>query len=343
MAANSEGNTQDAASAAAGDQHHGLPAGAERLSHELMGFLGAQLHRAADAATSRVSELSGRLGETATGAAQDLPKAAAGAVGKAAAGHAKDTAKEKVKGLFGGLGGLFKRRGRGGGPGKVTNIIEHIDVGLPLRDCYNHWTVFEEFSDFMKGVRSARRDENDETASDWELKVGPSNRNWHATVQEQVPDERIQWTSEGPKGTTHGEVSFHELAPRLTRIVVVVEYHQVGFVEKTGNLWHAQGRRLRLDLKHFQRHVTLQAEEVPEGWRGEIRDGEVVRGHEDVLAEERGEQPGEEKEKGAKGEKKKGRREKGREKEGRRAREAAEEDEDEEDEWLGEEEDEEDR
>src|ERR671937_490606 len=83
----------------------------------------------------------------------------------------------------------------------------------------------EKLSHELIGFLGAQLHENDETASDWELKVGPSNRNWHATVQEQVPDERIQWTSEGPKGTTHGEVSFHELAPRLTRVVVVVEYN----------------------------------------------------------------------------------------------------------------------
>jgi hypothetical protein len=104
-------------------------------------------------------------------------------------------------------------------------------------------------------------------------------------VQEQVPDDRIVWTSEGAKGTTRGAVSFHELAPNLTRIVLVVEYYPSGFFEKTGNLWRAQGRRMRLDFKHFVRFVTLTQEE-PEGWRGEIRDGEVVVSHEEAMEEE---------------------------------------------------------
>ncbi|MFD9605771.1 cyclase, partial [Streptomyces sp. NPDC059970] len=58
-----------------------------------------------------------------------------------------------------------------------------------------------------------------------------------------------------------------------------------GFFEKTGNLWRAQGRRMRLDFKHFQRYVSL-AQEEPEGWRGEIRDGEVIVSHEDAMEEE---------------------------------------------------------
>jgi hypothetical protein len=70
---------------------------------------------------------------------------------------------------------------------------------------------------------------------------------------------------------------------------LVVEYYPSGFFEKTGNLWRAQGRRMRLDFKNFQRYVTLTQEE-PEGWRGEIRDGEVVVSHEDALEEEEAEQ-----------------------------------------------------
>ncbi|WP_229867025.1 SRPBCC family protein, partial [Streptomyces gelaticus] len=178
--------------------------------------------------------------------------------------------------------------GKGHGDRKVTNIIEVIDVGVPLRTAYDHWTQYEKFSGFTKGVRDVSS--ADESTSDWKVKVGPSTRAWKATVQEQVPDERIVWTSEGAKGTTRGAVSFHELTPGLTRIVLVVEYYASGLFEKTGNLWRAQGRRLRLDLKHFQRHVTL-SDEPPEGWRGEIRDGETVRTHEEAIEDETENEP----------------------------------------------------
>ncbi|GAA4983533.1 hypothetical protein GCM10025734_05750 [Kitasatospora paranensis] len=73
--------------------------------------------------------------------------------------------------------------------------------------------------------------------------------------------------------------------PTLTRIVLVVEYYPAGFFEKTGNIWRAQGRRLRLDFKNFQRYVSLSNDEA-DGWRGEIRDGEVVKTHEEAVEEE---------------------------------------------------------
>jgi uncharacterized membrane protein len=267
------------------DSGRGEGSGLDMLRDELTDFLGAQVEHLVDKAGEKLEDVTDQLLDTAENGGSllgiggrilqgDSPLKAF--VGEKAKGL-KDNVMDKVKNVFGG--------GRGGKSGstKVMNIIEVLDVGVPIRVAYNYWTQYEEFSDFTKGVRSVSR--NDETASDWKVKVGPSTRGWKATVQEQVPDERIVWSSEGAKGTTHGCVSFHELTPDLTRIVLVVEYYPSGFFEKTGNLWRVQGRRLRLDFKNFQRYVTFADEEV-EGWRGEIRDGEVVRSHEEALEEE---------------------------------------------------------
>jgi hypothetical protein len=76
-------------------------------------------------------------------------------------------------------------------------------------------------------------------------------------------------------------------------LVVVLEYWPKGLFERTGNLRRAPGRRARLELKHVRRHamtdVILRQEEI-EGWRGEIRDSEVVKTHEEALKAERAQQ-----------------------------------------------------
>ncbi len=144
---------------------------------------------------------------------------------------------------------------------------------MPLRTAYDQWTQYQDFSTFAKGVKSANK--ADDTTSDWQAKIWWSNRSWKATTTEQVPDDRIAWSSEGAKGTTKGVVSFHKLADNLTRVLLVIEYYPSGFFEKTGNIWRAQGRRARLDLKNFARFITIKGE-AEDSWRGEIRDGEVV-------------------------------------------------------------------
>ncbi|MCX5345429.1 SRPBCC family protein [Streptomyces atratus] len=271
------------------DQPAVAESGADRLREELSNFLTAQVERLAEKAGDKLTDVTEQLTDVAESGSLpaigsrilqgDSPLKAF--IGEKAKG-VKDNVVGKVKEAFG--GGKGKRKSSGG---KVMNIIEVLDVGVPLRVAYDHWTQYDQFSSFAKGVRDVSK--NDELASDWKVKVGPSSRSFKATVQEQIPDDRIVWTSEGGKGTTRGAVSFHELAPSLTRIVLVVEYYPSGFFEKTGNLWRAQGRRMRLDFKHFQRYVTL-AQEEPEGWRGEIRDGEVVLSHEDAVEEEAAEQ-----------------------------------------------------
>jgi uncharacterized membrane protein len=192
---------------------------------------------------------------------------------------------EKIKGLFGKGGG--KDGGKDGKKLKVTNIVESIDVGVPIELAYNQWTQFADFPGFMKKVENVEQE--DEQKLNWKAQVFWSHRTWEATIVEQVPEDKIVWRSKGEKGHVDGAVTFHELAPNLTRILLVLEYHPQGLFEHTGNMWRAQGRRARLELKHFRRHLMSQAmlhpEEI-EGWRGVIHDGEVVKDHESALAEE---------------------------------------------------------
>ncbi|MFB7616878.1 SRPBCC family protein [Kitasatospora sp. NPDC056181] len=260
--------------------------GFDKLREEAVHFLGAQMEHLVEKAGDKVSDLTGQLGEVAENGGV-LPKVGVlqgDSPAKAFLGEkaksVKDNVVDKVKGAFGGKGS--GKPGRKSGK-KPMNIIETLDVGVPLRTAYDHWTKYEDFSGFAKGVQSVSQ--GDEVTTDWKVKVGPSKRSFKATVQEQVPDERIVWTSQGAKGSTRGAVSFHEITPTLTRIVLVVEYYPAGFFEKTGNIWRAQGRRLRLDFKNFQRYVSLTNDEA-EGWRGEIRDGEVVKTHDEAMEEE---------------------------------------------------------
>ncbi|GHB08587.1 MULTISPECIES: SRPBCC family protein [Streptomyces] len=271
------------------DEPEAAESGMSRLRGEASNFLSAQVEKLAEKAGGKLTDVTGQLTNIAENGGS-LPaigsrvlkgESPVKAFVSEKAKGVKDNVVDKAKDAFG--GGKKKRKSSSS---KITSIIEVLDVGVPLRDAYDYWTEYDKFSSFAKGVRDVST--SDEVTSDWKVKVGPSSRSFKATVQEQVPDERIVWTSEGAKGTTRGAVSFHEIAPSLTRIVLVVEYYPSGFFEKTGNLWRAQGRRMRLDFKHFQRYVTL-TEEEPEGWRGEIRDGEVVESHEDAVEREEAE------------------------------------------------------
>lgn len=264
---------------------------AELLVREVRNLVSAAGERAADAASQKISSATGRLTEYASGQSGAGLAAAVTGAKKMAEGKSPLRAafsggltglKEKVKGMFGGgKGGKGKKL-------KVTNIEETLDVGVPVRVAYNQWTQYEDFPSFMKKVENVDRPSDEKT--NWKAQVFWSHRTWEATTIQQIPDYNIVWRSKGPKGHVDGAVTFHEMLPNMTRIMLVMEYYPQGLFERTGNLWRAQGRRARLEFKHFRRHVMTQTilnpDEV-EGWRGEIRDGQVVKDHETAINEER--------------------------------------------------------
>ncbi len=267
----------------------------DRLKEELQAYLQARAHKAVTDLGSKLGEGVGKLadprqGLPGAGLAGSLakggqalsegksPAQAAMAVGSS---HVKDMLKNKVKGLFG------KGRKSGGGKSKSVTIVEDIDVGVPVREAYDQWTQFQEFSTFAKGVVSVEK--ADDVSSNWKVKVAKSTRSWKANVTEQVPDERIAWTTEGAKGTVKGVVTFHRITDDLTRVLLVLEYFPKGLFEKTGNIWRAQGRRARLDLKLYRKFIMMRGE-ATDGWRGEIRDGEVVLDHDEAVEAEEAEE-----------------------------------------------------
>ncbi|MGX1478643.1 UNVERIFIED_CONTAM: hypothetical protein RKD50_007451 [Streptomyces canus] len=265
---------------------------ADRLKAELQEYVSAQAQRMLVGVGRKLGETTGKLNDIAEGNSPGFAKLALDGGRKLAQGKGPmrsavelglSHTKDKVVDTFKNLGGKGKGKRKGGAGQKPTVIIEFIDVGVDLRTAYDQWTQYQDFSTFAKGVKSASR--ADDTHTDWQMKIFWSNRSWKATTTDQIPDDRIRWTSEGAKGTTKGVVSFHKLADNLTRVLLVIEYYPQGLFEKTGNIWRAQGRRARLDLKHFARFITLKGE-AEDGWRGEIEDSEVVKSHEDAVAEE---------------------------------------------------------
>lgn len=263
--------------------------GSNELTDALRHLAEAAAGRAAGSLTNRITSASGRLSDYAAGGGGGLAEAVTGGKpgvkGKAAMGA--------VKGGLSGIVDKVKNAVTGGGGGgdkgekiKLTNIVEEIDIGAPADLVYDQWTRFTEFPRFMKKVESVEQVSDEKL--EWRAQIFWSHRTWEATILEQVPGERIVWRSKGQKGHVDGAVTFHELTPDLTRVVLVLAYHPQGLFERTGNLWRAQGRRVRLELKHFRRHVMTEALLHPddvEGWRGEIRDGQVVDAEESEESE----------------------------------------------------------
>jgi uncharacterized membrane protein len=256
--------------------------GLSRLGEQLQGLASAMADRGVSVVTDRLDGLTNKMSGSTGKAVKNMAKgdSAPKAALKAGIETVKDsglkgasTIKDKVSDAVGGDNAGDKGKDKM----KFINIVEELDLPVPRAVAYKAWTQFEEFPSFMKKVENVEQQE-DQTV-EWKAQIFWFHRSWTAEIVDQVPNQRIVWRSKGEKGYVDGAVTFHELTPDLTRMMVNLEYYPQGFVERTGNLWRAQGRRARLELKFFRRYITsevlLRQDEV-EGWSGEIHDGEVT-------------------------------------------------------------------
>jgi uncharacterized membrane protein len=187
-----------------------------------------------------------------TGGVQD-------AVGKSVdkAGGASGLAKEAGKSM---LPGGKSSGGGGVGKGRRMPIQQSVDVAVPLEAAYEGWTQFEDWPQFMH--RLERVTQEDDSTVSFKAKIWGISREFTAEITEQRPNDRIKWRV--TDGVSHtGVVSFHELAPRLTRIDVDVHVEPGSMIEKLGRgLRHAK-RAVRADLHRFKAHVEIE-EETPD-------------------------------------------------------------------------------
>lgn len=149
----------------------------------------------------------------------------------------------------------------------MATIESSIDVEVPVSTAYNQWTQFEEFPKFMEGVKSIHQ--IDDTHLHWVAQVGGQEKEWDARITEQLPDERIAWTSEEGE-MNRGVVTFHRIEDNKTRVTLQMEYQPSGAMESIGNALGVVTRRVEGDLQRFKEFIEKQGVETG-AWRGQVQ------------------------------------------------------------------------
>jgi uncharacterized membrane protein len=201
------------------------------------------------------------------------------------AGGAGGLVKEAASGLL--PGGGDSGGGKGGmpgvGKGRRMPVQQSVDVAVPVETAYNQFSQFEDWPEFMHRV--TRVTQEDDCTVSFATKIWTRKREFVAEIETQRPDERIKWRVS--QGITHtGVVTFHELAPRLTRIELNMDVDPGSLIEKAARGMRHVKRAARADLHRFKAFIEMQ--EIETGaWRGVIEDGELVEEHDPSYDEER--------------------------------------------------------
>jgi uncharacterized membrane protein len=148
----------------------------------------------------------------------------------------------------------------------MSQILETIDVEVPVRTAYDQWTQFEEFPRFMDGVTSIRQ--LDDTHLEWTAEIAGQTKRWTAEITEQTPDQRIAWhATEGAENA--GVVTFHRLDDRRSRVALQLDVEPEGPIESAGDALGFVQRRAKGDLERFK--AFIEGRQQPTGaWRGTV-------------------------------------------------------------------------
>jgi uncharacterized membrane protein len=148
----------------------------------------------------------------------------------------------------------------------MSQILESVEVEVPVRTAYDQWTQFETFPKFMEGVQEI--EQKDDKNLHWVIQVGGVKREFDAEITEQEPDQRIAWKS--TDGTTHaGVVTFHKLDDEKSRVTLQLETVPEGVVEQLGDKLGLVKRRARGDMDRFKEFIESRGQETG-AWRGEV-------------------------------------------------------------------------
>ena len=155
----------------------------------------------------------------------------------------------------------------------MAELEKSIAVEASVREVYNQWTQFEDFPRFMEGVEEVRQ--IDDKHLYWRAKIGGVEREWHAEIVDQVPDQRIAWR--GVTGVApSGAVLFEPLPDGRTEVTLRLRYEPEGVAENVGSALGLLGARVEGDLKRFKEFIEERGRATG-GWRGEIH-GDKVQG-----------------------------------------------------------------
>jgi hypothetical protein len=116
-------------------------------------------------------------------------------------------------------------------------------------------------------------------------KIWGKTKEFQAEIVTQRPNDRIKWRV--TEGLTHnGLVSFHEIGPNLTRVMLSLDVEPGGMLEKAARGMRHVKRAARADLHRFKAFIEMQDAETG-AWRGVIEDGEVVEDHDSSYDKQR--------------------------------------------------------
>ena len=144
--------------------------------------------------------------------------------------------------------------GDGVGSGAPLPIQGSIDVALPLAAVFDLCTRFEEYPRMVDRVTAIEVD--DDTHFTVFVRTGKREQELSVELLDELAQERLDW--EGVGDLEHsGVLTFHPLAPRLTRLELTIERASEGPLDQLKRIAGLPERVLGQELRRFKAVAEL--------------------------------------------------------------------------------------
>ena len=130
----------------------------------------------------------------------------------------------------------------------MSTIEKSIEVNVPEYTAYAQWTRFEEFPQFMEGVKEVKRNGK---GLHWKAEIAGQDKEWDAEITEETADQCIAWRSQDG-AISRWVVTFHQLSNASSKVLVQLEYDPQGLGVVSSNIQGDLERFKMLVEKHWR-------------------------------------------------------------------------------------------
>jgi len=140
------------------------------------------------------------------------------------------------------------------GAGAPLPIQGSIDVALPVAAVFDLCTRFEEYPQIVDRVSAIEVE--DDTHFTVVVRAGKREHELALELLDERPEERLDWECEGELEHS-GVLTFHPLAPRLTRLELTIERASETSLQQLTRIFGLPERQLEQELKRFKAVAEL--------------------------------------------------------------------------------------
>ncbi len=111
----------------------------------------------------------------------------------------------------------------------MQSVDEVIEVAAPVNVVWSRWAEMERLPEFMEGIESVRR--LDDERLEWRGSLDGAPLTWTSRITEWEPERSLAWASDEADDEAGGRVELSEAEPGRTRVHVVIDWPSADMVE----------------------------------------------------------------------------------------------------------------